>query len=185
MDHNGLLEGVRNGNPAAWNALVEAVGDRLFRAACLLCDNDSDAQDAVQETFLRFARGLSRFRGDSSLHTWLHGILLNVMRERWRESARMIVTDTPPEPEARADDSGRALDTQVVAGFLIKALRKLTPEHRVVLTMRYYDQLPVAEIAARLDISAGTVKSRLFHARQQMSVWVPKTLNPFSSGSTE
>lgn len=180
MDEHVLLGKIAKGDPAAWNTLVEGVSDRLFRAACLLCRNDRDAEDAVQETFLRFAQSLSRFRGDSSIYTWLYGILLNVVRQERRVFARLVLTNEPPEGEATDPDSGSGMDRQAVATALLSAMRRLTPEHRVVLTLRYYEQLPVHEIASRLGISPGTVKSRLFHARQQMSVWVPESLNPFT-----
>jgi RNA polymerase sigma-70 factor (ECF subfamily) len=184
MNEKVLLQRIRDGDAAAWNDLVEAVGDRLFRAACLLCNSNSDAENAVQETFYRFAKTLSRFRGDAALYTWLYGILHNVVRQQRRDSSRLIFTDNLPECDDGQADTGAvldALDTDTVATSLNQALRQLSPEHRTVMILRYYDQLPVHEIAARLGCSAGTVKSRLFHARQQMSVLVPESLNPFAT----
>ena len=69
MNEDFLLQRLRQNDPAAWDDLVEVVGDRLFRAACLFCANESDAENAVQETFYRFAKTLDRFRGDSALYT--------------------------------------------------------------------------------------------------------------------
>ena len=149
-------------------------------AACLFCANETDAKNAVQETFFRFAKNLPRFRGDSSVYTWLHGILFNVVRQQRRDTARLIFTDEPPEREAEPADRCASLDAETVAHSLAEALRKLSPEHRMVLILRYYDQLPVQEIAAKLECNVGTIKSRLFHARQQMSVLVPESLNPFA-----
>lgn len=181
MDEHSTISKIKAGDTAAWEALIELVGDRLFRAACLMCRNDQEAEDAVQETFLRFSQSLSRFRGESSVYTWLYGILLNVVRKEKRFFSRMVVTDNPPEISAACPAGGSGLDRQAEAEALMTAMRKLSPEHRMVLALRYYDQLSVCEIALKLGVSAGTIKSRLFHARQLMSVLVPESLNPFAS----
>ena len=185
MDDRALIQRIRDGDPAAWQSLVDGVADRLFHAACLLCRNDRDAEDAVQESFLRFVKTLSRFRGDSSLYTWLYGILLNVVRQQRRQWHLIVPMDTPPDCATGDANIGATLDREAASEVLLAAMRKLTPKHRAVLTLRYYEQLPVTDIAARLGIGVGTVKSRLFHARRQMSVLVPESLNPFASQSTD
>ena len=178
MDEPVLIRKVVEGDPTAWDLVVETFGDRLFRAACLLCRNDRDAEDMVQETFLRFAQSRSRFRGDSSIYTWLYGILLNVVRQERRVFSRLVYTDEPLEGEMACPDSGADMDRQTIANALLEAMRRLTPEHRIVLTLRYYEHLSVAEIASKLGLSPGTVKSRLFHARLQMRARVPENLKP-------
>ncbi len=184
MNEDLLLQRIRDHDPTAWDTLVELVGDRLFRAACLFCASESDAENAVQETFYRFAKTLSHFRNDSALYTWLYGILFNVVRQHRRDKSRLFFTEDPPEGEAVPAEAGVALDTETAAHALDHALHQLTPEHRMVLILRYYEQLPVNEIARQMRSNAGTVKSRLFHARQQMSVLVPQSLNPFASERT-
>ncbi|MDD5705885.1 MAG: RNA polymerase sigma factor [Kiritimatiellae bacterium] len=181
MEDHLLIRQLRDGDPSAWESLVESMGDRLYRAACLLCRNDRDAEDAVQESYLRLAKTLPRFRGDSSLYTWLYGILLNVVRQQRRQWRQIFLTESPPECMTRGADAGATLDGETASETLLTAMRKLTEEHRAVLTLRYCEQLPIADIAARLRVSPGTVKSRLFYARQQMSVLVPGSLNPFAS----
>jgi RNA polymerase sigma-70 factor (ECF subfamily) len=180
MNEDLLLQQLRAADPAAWDALVELAGDRLFRAACLLCASEGDAENAVQETFYRFATTLPRFRGDSALYTWMHGILINVVRQHRRDQSRLVLVEVPPEGEAVPSEAGRALDAETAARSVRQALQRLTPDHRLVLVMRYYDQMPVNAIAAKLGCSEGTVKSRLFHARREMSAWVPESLNPFA-----
>lgn len=180
MHDDLLLQRLRTNTPAAWDDLVNLVGDRLFRAASLFGFNKSDAENAVQETFFRFAKTLPQFRGDSALYTWLYGILLNVVRQHRRDRSHLLFTEDPPEGDAVPSNAGVALDAKTVAQTLARALEKLSPDHRIVLILRYYEQLPVSDIAQKLGCSAGTVKSRLFHARQQMSVLVPQSLNPFA-----
>ena len=181
MDEGPLLLGLRNGNPAAWRELVESTGDRLFRAANLMCANHHDAEDVVQETYLRFAESLGRFQGRSTLYTWMYGILLNIVRRRRHIASRFVVTDSPPEAEAAKLEPGSAMDAGTTSQLLVTALQKLTPDHRDIMILRYYDQMTVEDIAATLGISTGTVKSRLFHARREMSGLLPESLNPFKA----
>ena len=107
-----------------------------------------------------------------------------MVRQQRRNTNWLSFTDTLPESETAPADADAALDAETVAQSLSQALQKLTPEHRMVMVLRYYDQLSVQEIGEKLECSVGTVKSRLFHARQQMSVLVPKSLNPFATERT-
>src|SRR6266446_3726570 len=70
--------------------LIESYGDRLLRSACLLCGDETEAQDLVQETFVQALKSAHRFRGDSAVYTWLHGILLNVCRRHLRKQKRLV-----------------------------------------------------------------------------------------------
>lgn len=80
MDEAKLVRALRDRDPAAAEELLSGHGERLLRSAFLLCGSESEAQDLVQETFLQALRCVGRFRGQSGLHTWLHGILLNLSR---------------------------------------------------------------------------------------------------------
>jgi RNA polymerase sigma-70 factor, ECF subfamily len=88
MDEEQLVQGLRSRDPGAVRELVVSHGDRLFRSACLLCGDRAEAQDLVQETLLQAVRSGPRFRGCSSVYTWLHGILLNLTRHYYRDRKR-------------------------------------------------------------------------------------------------
>ena len=76
MDHEeSLVAALKGRDPASLDALIETYGTRLLRSAALLCGNETTAQDLVQDTFVEAYRSLHRFRGQSSLYTWLHSIL--------------------------------------------------------------------------------------------------------------
>jgi RNA polymerase sigma factor (sigma-70 family) len=83
-DDDTIISGVRAGEPAAVAALVDTYSRRLLRTAILLCGCEQDAQDAVQETLITALKAIHRFRGGSTLSTWLHGILINVTRHLLR-----------------------------------------------------------------------------------------------------
>jgi RNA polymerase sigma-70 factor, ECF subfamily len=80
MDEEQLVRGLRSQDPGAVQELVVSHGDRLFRSACLLCGDQAEAQDLVQETLFQAVRSAPRFRDCSTGYTWLHGILLNLTR---------------------------------------------------------------------------------------------------------
>lgn len=163
---------------------LQAHGDRLLRSAYLLCGDATEAQDLVQETFLQALKSAHRFRGESAIYTWLHGILLNVSRHHWRRQKRFVLDEniafkTPIDAAVEAD-----ADREFRATRLARALQTLSPEHREVIVLRFYENLKIHEIAARTGMSAGTIKSRLHYALRCLEKVVPDELNLFASEGT-
>jgi RNA polymerase sigma-70 factor (ECF subfamily) len=129
----------------------------------LLGRDDADAEDAVQETWIRACQSLGRFRWDSLFSTWLHGIGLNVVRDRIRRDARSRVVDleqmpeqpvAPPSTEQRID--------------LERAIATLPDGYRIVLVLHDVEGMKHREIAEQLGITDGTSKSQLSHARRML-----------------
>lgn len=174
MDEADIISGLRDDKPAAAAALLDAHGDRLLRSAYLLCGNAADAQDLAQETLLQAVKSARRFRGASTLYTWLHGILLNLARHQARRSARVSLTAAVPETAVETAPPGAALDQASDADMLWSALDRLSTAHREILVLRFYEELRLDEIAARLDISTGTVKSRLHYALRELRGILPE-----------
>ena len=185
MDEQKLAEALRNQEPEAVQELVRAYGDRLLRSAFLLCGSESDAEDLVQETFLQAIRSAHRFGARSTLYTWLHAILLNLSRHHHRERKRLVYDDEAAEREVV--DSGElplGSDLEVSAGSLEEALGRISGPHREVLALRFYEELKIDEIAERLGLSKGTVKSRLHYALAEMQKLLPKEMNLFGASGT-
>jgi RNA polymerase sigma-70 factor (ECF subfamily) len=108
-DDTAIVEGLRQNEPDAARRLVDAHGRRLLRSAVLLCGNEPDAQDAVQETLITAVKVIARFRGSSALYTWLHGILINVVRHIVRGRKPTIALDEAPEQaDSRTPDIRRS-----------------------------------------------------------------------------
>jgi RNA polymerase sigma-70 factor (ECF subfamily) len=186
MDEDQLVQGIRSQDPGSVQELVVAYGDRLLRSACLLCGDEAEAQDLVQETFLQAVRSAHRFGGRSSLYTWLHGILLNLTRHYHRDRKRLVYDDELAHAEAAPpDETPNGLDVEMTMGALAKALRRLSGPHREVIVLRFYEDMKIHEIAARLGISKGTVKSRLHYAIAEMQRRLPSHLNLFSARGTQ
>jgi RNA polymerase sigma-70 factor (ECF subfamily) len=166
--------------------MVASYGDRLFRSACLLCGDQAEAQDLVQETLLQAVRSGPRFRGSSSVYTWLHGILLNLTRHYHRDRKRMVYDEELVRQETGPpEENPSRLDVEMTTGALTDVLGGLSGPHREVLILRFYEDMKIHEIAAHLGISSGTVKSRLHYAIAEMQRRMPGELNLFSACGTE
>ncbi len=186
MNQEQLVTALRSQDPGAMSELVTVFGDRLFRSACLLCGYETEAQDLVQETFLEALRSIHRFQGRSTLYTWLHAILLNLTRRSRRRRQRLVYDDELINGEmSPAHENPDSSDTRVAASALAHALARLSDIHREVIVLRYYEDLKIHEIAAGLDISAGTVKSRLHYAIEEMQKLLPGEMNLFGAGDTK
>ena len=142
-------------------ALVDQYADRLYRAAALGQSPD-EARDLCQETFLVAARNPAAFEGRSAPYTWLYGIMKNLRRARRRKAARPAPIDAPrlsvvtPEADLTRQQTHRRVHA---------AVAKLPESQREAVALFYLEELSVAEVAARLGVPPGTVKSRLSAAR--------------------
>ncbi len=166
--------------------LVHLHGDRLLRSAFMLCGNETDAQDLVQETLLEAMRSVHRFQQRSSVYTWLYSILLNIRRHHYRKQKRLIFdNDAGVKEMTPAGDNVSPLDAGTAATALQEVLAALSVAHREVIALRYYEGMKIHEIARHLGLSKGTVKSRLHYAIGEMKKRLPGELNLFGAGGTE
>lgn len=181
-----LLAALKRGDPAALEAVIETHGNRLLRSATLLCGNESQAQDLVQDTFVQALRSVHRFRGQSSLYTWLHSILLNLTRHHHRDNRRLIFdNDLAAQDVPAVEEQPGSLDLETAAAELTDALRRLSDPHREVLVLRYFEHMKIDDMARHLGVSKGTIKSRLHYAVREMQKLFPSEMNLFGAGGTK
>jgi RNA polymerase sigma-70 factor (ECF subfamily) len=148
--------------------LFQAYGNRLLRAAYLMCNNEPDARDLVQETFCQALDALKRFRGDSQEYTWLYAILRNQYRLHCRKNFRWFPLDLLFDHPAEMVDPWISLNRAESEHRMEAAMALLPFKHREVLILRYVDEMKVDDIAPLLRVSPGTVKSRLHHAPREL-----------------
>ena len=173
------LEALQAGDRAAFAALVEKYSERIYRLALKILGDAQDAEDVLQETFIKALRALPAFEGRSSLSTWLHRIAVNealmLVRRRKPEAISIDQEDEDgedaappveivdwcclPESELLSGESRRALD---------EAVQKLSPALRVVFVLRDLQGLSVRETADALNLSEVAVKTRLLRARLKL-----------------
>ena len=138
--------------------------DAAYRLARAILRDSGEAQDATHDAFEQAWRKWSTLRDPSRFEQWFDRILVNTCRDRLR-SARSRARDISTEPEiAAADEFSSAHDRDVIGA----ALAALPAEQRVVVALRYYRDLAVDDIAARLDLPVGTVHSRLHYALKRL-----------------
>lgn len=160
-----LVARCQAGDSQAFEQLVKRWNLRLVGLAMQHTGDAEAAQDIAQEGWLAIVRGLSSLRDPGRFRSWAYRIVLNKARDwvRQRQASRRLAreaetADHRPEAAARSDAVGRVRE----------GLDELDPDHRLVLRWYYLEEMSVREIAGVLAIPAGTVKSRLFHARRRL-----------------
>jgi RNA polymerase sigma-70 factor (ECF subfamily) len=157
-----VVERAQQGDSDAFEALVRDVGGRLVGLAFRILRDPSAAEDAVQQTLVTAWRELPGLRDPERFEAWLYRILVRACAAEARRLGRVPggVRDVSPEDVLGLDALGLVADRdEIERGF-----RRLTPDQRTVIVLRYWADLRQEEIAETLDIPLGTVKSRLHHA---------------------
>jgi RNA polymerase sigma-70 factor (ECF subfamily) len=180
LDDDGLVGLARAGQAAAFRAITQRFNRRLYRVARGILGDDAEAEDVVQEAYLRAFNNLAGFRGDSSFATWLTRIAINeaLGRKRRRrptldlealdmvneqEEARVLIF-----PAARLGDPEADASRSEVRRLLERAIDGLPEAFRVVFVLREIEELSVEETASQLQILPQTVKTRLHRARRML-----------------
>jgi len=178
-----FIDRLRQGDSAAFEKLVDERSGEIYGLLYRLTENREEARDLTQETFLRAFQSIASFRGDSDLRTWIYRIAINQARNRWRWWRRRR-RDSTVSLDA-TDDSGRQTlfatlrsensrdpEQDTLAHereeVLKKALHGLRRVYRETVILRDIEGFAYEEIAVALEISVGTVKSRLARGRQEL-----------------
>ena len=178
-----LLAAFRNGDDAAFDGLIGMHSAKLYKVAYALLGPRQDAEEVVQDAFLRAYRALHAFRGESSLETWLHRITVNLARNKYQWNHRrgdgLNVSLTAGDDAG--DDSGAeseqdvpdrrlepdlVLEQDEIGTNIMKALNGLPDNLRETMLLRHVNDMPYEQIARKLDCKVGTVKSRLSRGRE-------------------
>lgn len=169
MEEKDLICRAARGDAEAFRQLVEAYQTPAYRLAARMCGPDS-AEDVTQEAFLAAWRALPEFRGDCRFSTWLYRLVSNAAIDCLRREKKhrdtgdvddLELPDGGPSPQEQAEQS----DTR---DAVRRALDRLSPEHRQVLLLRFMQELDYGEIARALNVSEGTVKSRINRAKSKL-----------------
>lgn len=189
MDDEALVVLALTGDEAAVRVLVQRHNQRLFRIARGVVRDDGEAEDVVQETYVRAFTNLGQFRGDALLGTWLARIALNEAYGRLRRRRPTV----PLDPDALVDqaDGGKVVafplshprpDPEAEAGrneirtILQRAIDGLPAPFRLVLILRHVEGYDTDDVASLLGITPQTVKTRLFRARRLVRAELGRTL---------
>ncbi len=180
-DDTVLIDAIRAGSADAFAILMRRYEKSVYRTAYLVTGNADDAADLSQEIFLRLWAGIQNFRGDAKFFTWLVALSHNVCTDWLRKKQRRIktVSMTPAEDDDGTDaidpgdtdamsDPAAAAEQKEQQRLVREAIAALPPDHRIIIQLRDMEGVSYEEIAQRLGISIGTVKSRISRARSHL-----------------
>ena len=179
FDEAPLVLRAREGDPGAFTELVNRYQRKIFRLAKNITQNDEDAEDVLQESFLKAYEHLPDFHGDSKFYTWIVRIAVNesLMKLRKRKSSRTVPLEEPidsgedtlvREIAVWEETPEQQYSQEEMRDILEKAIESLKPDYRTVFVLRDIEELSTEDTAAALEISIPAVKSRLLRARLQL-----------------
>ena len=178
-----LIERVKAGDMVAYNVMVTRYYDRIFARVSQLLNNKQDVEEVTQDAFIRAQRGLENFRGDASFSTWLYQIATNLAHNRYwywfrRKRDQSISLDQPLSDDGSftlenmmpyaGQNPAEAFVTQEFVDRVSDCMQSLSEKHKEVLILRNVKNLTYDDIAQQLEISVGTVKSRIARARESL-----------------
>ena len=192
-----LVRQFKAGDDDAFREIVQRHQRRIFNIVLGCLHNRADAEEIVDDTFIRAHRGLVHFRGESSLATWLHHIAVNLARNRYwylfrrrhvwasldapvSENSNVTLADFVPSEDF---DPSQHLDQGEFCAIIATCLDRLPSRHRDILGLRSLLDRSHADIANSLGIKVGTVKSRIARARKSLRAKVDAMCSEFSSHS--
>jgi RNA polymerase sigma-70 factor (ECF subfamily) len=178
-----LVRRFNAGDESAFVEMMTRHRDRIASIAYAMLKNHADAEEITQDTFLRAHRGLAKFRGDSSLATWLHRIAMNLSRNRYwyffrrRRHLTLSLENTIGDDNrstfsdlvaSDAADPAREATAAEFSDLVASCMRRLGAEPRKILTLRNTQDRSYGEIAREMGVNIGTVKSRIARARKSL-----------------
>ena len=175
------LEALKTGGREAFARLVDQTSGHIYRVALQILSNEQDAEDVLQETYIKAFRALANFEGRSTLTTWLYRIAVNEALMALRKRRPQVFSMEEGGPAGEEDGEMESMEIldwccmpegELLSGetrhFLDRAVRQLPANQRVVFVMRDLEGLSIQETAAGLGISENNVKTRLLRARLRL-----------------
>lgn len=179
VDESQLVDRARRGDMAAYDELVQRYQQRIYATVYHMTSNHEDANDLAQEAFIKAYQALKSFKGGSSFYTWVYRIAvnktINFLKQR-KNRTHMSLNDLDFNAENDPDlvaltsekTPRREANLTELQEKLNEAMQQLSEQHRLVVTLHDVQGLSHEEIAAIMECNIGTVRSRLFYARQQL-----------------
>ena len=171
-----LWKSARDGDRESLELLLRQHQDQVFRFCRARLPSDNRAVDATQETAMRMINHLANFRGSGKFSTWLLGIANNVCREfqrqdyKWKQSAEDAVDRLAATESAYSTDPSIAFETE----NLHHLIESLPDRQRTAIILRYFESLPLKDVAQIMEISVGTVKATLSQAKKKLKQKFPE-----------
>jgi RNA polymerase sigma-70 factor (ECF subfamily) len=175
-----LIEAFKKGDVTGFNELVRRYQEKVYWIARRIVGTHEEADDVVQDVFIRVHGALRDFRAESGFYTWLYRIGVNVSLNALRKSRvkEFIRFEEVEEMLEQPDDSAdRPMLAKEYSDLLERAISRLPPKQKAVFMMRYYDEMPYEEMSKVLGKSVGGLKANYFHALKKVQEYVKRESN--------
>ena len=170
MQDKDLIRRAKDGDPQALDQLIARFDRYVFGVALLTLNDRAEAQDAAQEALVKAVRGLQSFNGKASLRTWIYRITVNACRDALRRRARRREVSLENAPLPARDSALQAALDRERRQTIWQAVQALDPPLREVVVLRYYLELPCAEISKVTGAPTNTIYWRLHQARRELEL---------------
>jgi RNA polymerase sigma-70 factor (ECF subfamily) len=164
-----LLQKIKAGDKYAYMELVTPFRERLLRKAKSMVKDEDDADDIVQDALIVGYKSIGNFRAEAGVYTWLYRIVINKSKDFLTKRKRMVEKSIDDNEQQFVDDRlgfEKKLELSDESSYLIKKINKLENIYKEVIDLRYFEEMSYSDIADLLECNVGTVKSRLFKAKE-------------------
>ena len=162
MEEKRLVKMLKRGNQEAYYELVSLYGNKLLRTSFLMVKDQAEAEDMVQETFIKVFKYIKGFKGESSLYTWIYRISQNLIKDRFKSQ---IYTVPYEDNEVDFKTPEEIIINNIDREILKAELDNLNFIYKQVLVLFYFNDLSIKDISQILDEKEGTIKSKLSRGR--------------------
>mgnify|MGYP001120133456 CR=1 FL=1 len=180
-----LIESIENGDTKAYAQLVNRYKDLVFTLAIRMLKHREEAEEVAQDTFIKVFKSLHKFKGDSKFSTWIYKVTYNTCLDRIKKNKKYLNDVAIDEfTFNKLDTIDDALENMIKEekNTLIKnCINKLPEDSSALLTLFYFEELSLEEIAKIINIEANTVKVKLFRARKKLAAILEQYLKPQNS----
>lgn len=163
MGEEKLIKALKRGKEEAYNELINTYGNKLLKTCFLIIKDEKEAEDIVQETFIKVFKHIKNFKGNSSIYTWIYKIAQNTIIDRYRNNIITIPYEDYNDSEDNIEEI--VIDKENKA-ILKEELNKINFIYKQVLVLFYFDEFSIREISEILDEKEGTIKSKLSRGRK-------------------
>lgn len=180
-DQMALLKRIGAGDRAAFEEIYRAFERPLYRFILSKLNDPHEAADILHDVFLEIWRAADRFEGRSKVQTWVFGIAWRKVIDQLRKGGRITLTDTPPDIADDAPNAAACMAAGQEAEHIRHCLRELTEDHRMAITLAFYEDMNYGQIAEIAGVPEGTIKTRVFHAKKLLLRCLSATLGPMGA----
>ena len=166
LEIDRLVAKIAQGDGSAFETLYRSLEAPLYRFVQLRLNDPHRSADIIHDVFLEIWRNAAAFRGQSSARTWIFAIAWRKVMDVFRQGDKVTFQETLPEQIDDTIDAEQAISAAEDSRALRECLKGLSAEHRIAVELTFFEELSYSEISEVLKVPEGTVKSRVFHAKQ-------------------